>query len=74
MGYSKFIGRFTALFVPNNTLAALTLPSLFGKNSIIFPIFHDPLVWTISPLVGISFASTRGNFRFICDLTRRLNK
>ena len=42
MGYSKFNGRFTVLFVANYTLAALTLPSLFGKSSMIFPIFHDP--------------------------------
>ena len=79
MGYNKFNGRITVLFVANNTLAALTLPSLFGKSSMIFPIFHDPLgtfafIWTISPLDGISFASTRGDFGFICDLSRRLNR
>ena len=77
-GYSKFNGLFTLLFDANNTLAALTLPSLFGKSSTIFPIFHDPrgmfaFIWTISPLDGISFDSTHGDFRFICDLSRRLN-
>ena len=41
MRYSKFNGRFTVLFVTNNTLAAFTLTSLFGKSSMIFPIFHD---------------------------------
>ena len=79
MGYSKFNGRFTVLFVADNTLAALTLPSLLGKSSMIFPIFHDPFgtfafIWTISPSDGISFASTRGDFRFICDLSGRLNR
>ena len=79
MGYNKFNGRFTIIFVANNTLTALTIPSLFGKSSMIFPVFHDPLgtfafIWTISPLDGISFASARGNFRFICDLSHRLNR
>ena len=79
IGYSKFNGRFIVLFDPNNTLAALTLPSLFDKNSTIFPIFHDPrgmfaFIWTISPLDGISFASARGDFRFVCDLSRRFNR
>ena len=79
MGYSKFNGRITVHFVANNTLAALTLPSLFGKSSMSFPIFHDHLgtfafIWTISPLDGIPFASIRGDFRFICDLSRRLNR
>ena len=79
MGYSKFNGRFTVLFVANNTLAAFSLPSMFGKSSMIFPIFHDLLgtfafIWTISPLDGISFTSTRGDFKFICDLSRRLNR
>ena len=79
MGYSKFNGRFTVLFDVNNTLVALTLPLLFGESSTIFPIFHDPrgmfaFIWTISPLAGISFASTRGDFRFICDLSHRINK
>ena len=69
MGYSKFNGRITVLFVTNNTLDALTLPSLFGKSSMIFPIFYDPLgtfvfIWTLSPLGSISFASILGNFRF----------
>ena len=76
MGYNKFNARFTVLFVANNTLVALTLLSLFGKSSMTFPIFHGPLgtfafIWIISPLDGISFASTRGDFRFICDLSRR---
>ena len=79
MGYSKFNGRFTVLSDPNNTLATLTLPSLLCKSSTIFPIFHHlrgmfAFIWTISPLDGISFASTRGDFRFICDLSRSLNK
>ena len=79
MGYSKFNGQFTVLFITNNTLAALTLSSLFGKSSMIFPIFHDPLgkfafIWNMYPLDGISFASTRRNSRFICDLCRRLNR
>ena len=70
MGYSKVNGRFTVFFVANNTLAALTLPSLFGKSSMIFPISHDlrgtfGFIWTVSPLDGVSFASTNGNFRFI---------
>ena len=74
MGYSKFNGRFTVLSVTNNTLAALSLPSLFGKNSVIFPIFHDPLgtfafICTVSPLDGICFVTTRDDFRFICDLS-----
>ena len=79
MGYSKFNGRFTVLSDPNNTLAALTLPSLLGKSSTIFPIFHHlrgmfAFIWTIPSLDGISFASTHGDFRFICDLSRSLNK
>ena len=70
IGYSKVNGQFTVLFVANNTLSALTLPSLFGKSSMIFPIFHDlrgtfAFIWTVSPLDGVSFASTNGNFRFI---------
>ena len=69
MGHSKFNGRITVLFVTNNTLDALNLPSLFGKSSMIFSIFYDPLgtfvfIWTLSPLGGISFASVLGNFRF----------
>ena len=76
MGYSKFNGRITVLFVANDTLAGLSLLSLFGKSSIIFPIFHVPLgrfafIWTLFPLDGISFASTHGDFRFICDLSCR---
>ena len=43
MGYSKVNGQFTVLSVANNTLTALTLPSLFGKSSMISTIFHDPL-------------------------------
>ena len=79
MGYSKFNGWFAVLFDANNTLAALTLPLLFGKSSTIFPIFHDlcgilAFIWTLSPLDGISFASARGDFRFICDLFRRLSR
>ena len=79
MGYIKFNGRFTVLFDANNTLATLTLPLLFGKSLKIFPIFHYArhmfaFIWTKSPLDGISFASTRGDFRFICDLSRGLNR
>ena len=78
MGYSKFNGWITVLFVADNTLAALTLPSLFGKSYMIFPIFYTlgtfAFIWTISPLDCISFASFRGDFRFICDLSRRLNR
>ena len=78
MGFSKFNGRFTVPFVSNNTLSALTLTSLFGKSSMIFPIFHDPFgmfafIWIVSPLDGISFASTHGYFKFIYDLSQRLN-
>ena len=77
--YSKFNGRFAVLFGTNNTLTAFTLPSVFGENSMIFPIFHHPrgmfaFIWALSPLDGISFALTRGDFIFICDLSRRLNR
>ena len=79
MGYSKVNGQFTVLSVANNTLTALTLPSLFGKSSMISTIFHDPLgtfvfIWTISPLDGIYFTSTRDDFRFICELSRELDR
>ena len=66
-------------YVTNNTLATLTLPSLFGKSSMIFPIFHDSFstyvfIWNISPADIISFTSTSGDFKLICHLSRRLNR
>ena len=79
IGYSKFNGQFSVLFVTDNTLAVLTLPSLFAMSSMFFPIFQDPhgtfaFIWTISPLDRFSFASICGNFRFICDVSHILNR
>ena len=72
--YSKFNGWFTVVFVANNTLAVLSLPSPFGQSSMILSISHYSLgmfafIWTLSPLGNIYCGSTRGNFRFICDLS-----